>query len=133
MGGKPRDPGYWKRWRAAHPEYRERQRELKNRRRAENGREDRSREYAKERERRAAARVSEPALPELFPDLVPHRRTTLLFRDEDLRRDLRQVRELALLEGTNVLNAVRSFARREREWIRMTTHLIDQDSYEDFG
>lgn len=127
MGGKPRDPDYWRKWRAAHPEYRERQRELRNRRRAEQGRGDRSAEYAKKR------REPVPPLPELFPDLVPRRRTTLLFRDEDLRRELRQVRELALLEGANVLNAVRSFARREREWIRMTTHLIDQDSYEDFG
>lgn len=110
--GKPKDPAYWRRWRAAHPEYRSREVARARRRRAETGRKDRTAEYA----RRNAARRSGPPepLPELLPDLV--RGSRLVFPEEDLARDLRQEAELARLEGRDPIEAVRAYAAREREW-----------------
>lgn len=50
--GKPKDPDYWKKWRAAHPEYRERERE---RRRQAKRTEDRSKERQRAKAKAAKA------------------------------------------------------------------------------
>lgn len=107
--GKPRDPAYWRKWRAAHPAYRDRERDrLRRRDRTDRG--DRSAEYAK----RNAARASRAAAPlgELFPDLV--RGSSLLFVEEDLARDVRQERALAELEGRDPEHAEKAYRSRER-------------------
>lgn len=119
------DAEYFRRWRAAHPEYRKRDNaERKRRRRQAGPRRDRSAEYAR---RNAARRIGLPEpLPELFPDLV--RGSALLFREEDLARDLRQEAELARLEGRDPDAAVRSYAARERAWwLYAAPILIDLD------
>lgn len=47
MGTKPKDPAYWRKWRAAHPEYRQRQNRLRSERRKATGRGDRQAEYTR--------------------------------------------------------------------------------------
>ena len=61
--GKPKDPEYWKKWRAQHPEYRERERQRMKRR--ERG--DRSGEH-----RRRAARLRAKREAEVHPALQTH-------------------------------------------------------------
>jgi len=111
-GGKPADPEYWRRWRAAHPAYVARERDRSARRRAEGRRGDRSAEYANRAAHRAS-RAGQP-LTELFPDLV--RLANLLCREEDLDRDIRQEVALALLEGRDPAEAEAAYRRRERRW-----------------
>ncbi len=63
--GKPPDPGYWRAWRAAHPEYRAREVERRRQRRLIHGREDRTTELA----RLAATRPSRALVLAPMPDL----------------------------------------------------------------
>lgn len=57
-----RDPDYWRRWRAEHPDYVQRERERKRRQRAEGRRGDRSAEYRARRAKERAARAAQAAL-----------------------------------------------------------------------
>jgi hypothetical protein len=112
VGGKPKDPAYFRNWRAAHPAYRARETAAKRERRRLFGRGDRSVEYA----RRNASRQHAPAepLPALFPDLV--RGNRIAFWEEELAADLRQEAALAVLEGRDPEEAVRAYRARERGW-----------------
>jgi hypothetical protein len=60
--GKPKDPDYWKKWRAAHPEYKERERERARARRANGERRDRSQEYRNRRVKERAAQAVQECL-----------------------------------------------------------------------
>lgn len=116
-----RDPEYWRRWRAEHPDYRARQTEIRRQRRLRVGRGDRTEEYR----RRAAKRPkAEEPLGPLFPDLV--RGATLAFWNEELAADLRQERSLAELEGRDPEEAARAYRLRETLWTAMTAPLLEE-------
>lgn len=116
---KPRDPNYWKKWRAEHPEYAARQNELRRARRAINGRGNRAVEYAK----RASRAVLKPPL--LFPQL--RHGTLVSYWDEELRMDLEQERALAVLEGRDPDKAAKEYRARETKFSRLTAPLLLTD------
>jgi hypothetical protein len=57
--GKPKDPDYWRKWRARNPEYRERERLRAQKRRRDGKRGDRSGEYRRRSARLRAQREAE--------------------------------------------------------------------------
>ena len=109
------DAAYFRAWRAAHPEYRERQNRLRNERRAAQGRGDRAREYAKR-----PIRAVEP-LPELYPNLRHGR--VLSFREDELKMDIEQERALAVIEGRDPDDAATTYRRIEQAWWAFTAPL----------
>jgi hypothetical protein len=122
------DAGYYRAWRKAHPEYRERQNRLRNERRKHKGRADRSAEYA-QRPSRAI-----PPIPgahighHLFEQarrVVGPRRSTLVALYDPLYDDLVSEATLALLEGQDPEVAVRQYGARERAFGRVTRPLLD--------
>ena len=124
-----RDAGYYRAWRAAHPEYRARQNRLRNERRARNGRGDRSAEYAR-RPSRAL-----PPIPELHVGLavfeqarqvVGPRVTSLVQLHDPLYDDLVSEATLAIIEGRDPEDAVRAYGLRERSFGRVTCPLYEQ-------
>lgn len=122
MGGQPREgAAYWRRYRAEHPAYRERD----NAARRHRHRGDRSAEYAKLRARRAAeraARQPEPLAP-LYPEL--NHGATMAYWHDELRMDLAQERALAEHEGRDPAEAVRAYRAREMAWWALTVPLLD--------
>jgi hypothetical protein len=122
------DAAYYRRWRAAHPEYRERQNRLQAERRRRNGRGDRSAEFAR---RRSRAIPPVPALHlghDLFEKarrIVGPRRTSLVTLYDPLYDDLLSVATLALIEGRDAQDAVRRYGAQERSFGRMTCPLLD--------
>ena len=123
------DAAYHRAWRAAHPEYRERQNQLRNERRRRNGRGDRSAEYARRRSRAV------PPLPglhvghDLFErarQVVGPRRSTLVTLHDPLYDDLVSEATLALIEGRDPWDAVRSYGARERAFGRVTCPLLEE-------
>lgn len=106
-----RDPAYWRKWRAEHPEYRERQTRLKRERRYKKGRGDRTKEY-QNRPSRAKPRV-EPLFPQLRRGVV------LSFWNDELKMDLAQERELAILEGKDPEAVCKEYEQRETEWFAL--------------
>ena len=122
------DAAYYRAWRAAHPEYRERQNRLRNERRRRQGRGDRSAEYAK-RPSRAIPPI--PGLHlghELFERarrIVGPRRSTLVTLHDPLYDDILSEATLALLEGRDPREAVRAFGARERAFGRITCPLLE--------
>jgi len=118
---------YWRRWRADHPEYRARQRELRNARRRKYGRGDRSREYA-----RRKSRAGEPLPPkheghwffEIARGVVGPRITGFHSLEDPLYDDLLSVAVLAILEGEDVKAAVDAYRRAELSWGRITAPLL---------
>lgn len=110
--GKPNDPDYWRRWRAAHPGYRARERARGQGR--DHHPDDRTKEYAQQQARRLAERIIHPEIVALFPDLV--RGVSVSFWEEELAKDLRQEALLAELEGNDPAKAVDEYRRRERRW-----------------
>jgi hypothetical protein len=122
------DAAYHRAWRAAHPAYRARQNQLRNERRRRDGRGDRSAEYAGRRSRAI------PPLPglhvghELFERaraVVGPRRSTLVALHDPLYDDLVSEATLALIEGRDPGDAVRSFGARERAFGRITCPLFE--------
>lgn len=121
---------YYRAWRLAHPEYRERQNELRNERRRRSGRGDRSREYARRKPRAA------PPLPplhtghylfDLARSIVGPRVSTLTTLYDPTHEDLLSEAVLALLEASSApegiaaaAKAARAFAQREYAWGRVT-------------
>ena len=111
------DAAYYRAWRAAHPEYKERENRRRTERRRLNGRGDRSAEY-----RRRRSRAIPPLPPlhdghDLFEEarrIVGPRRTTLMSLHDPLHDDLLSEATLALIEGRDPQEAIRSF--RSREW-----------------
>ncbi len=122
------DAAYFRAWRAAHPEYRERQNRLRNERRRRVGRPNRSVEYAK---RPSRALPSVPSLHEghvLFEvarRVVGPRRSTLTSLHDPLHDDLLSEATLALLEGRDPGEAARAYGARERAFGRATCQLLD--------
>lgn len=101
---------YWSDWRAAHPEYRERER-ARLHRRDRTGR-DRSGEYAARAAKRV--RVDATPLPVLYAELV--RGARLSFWEDELRMDLAQEAELARLEGADPVERCKAYRSREMAW-----------------
>ena len=126
MGGKPTDPEYWRRWRAAHPTYRSREAERTRQRRLSVPRGDRSAEYRRLNVRRAAQRAAQrlPELAPLFPDLV--RGARIAFWEEELAADLRQEAALAELEGRDAGEAVAAYRAREMAWRLVCAPLLEE-------
>lgn len=110
--GKPKDPHYWRKWRAAHPEYQARERQRLR---------SQTRNHHTAGERRKSRAIDREPLPPLFPEL--HHGAALSWWDEELRLDLKQEAELALLEGRDPVLAVRQYASREVAWYRATREL----------
>lgn len=123
--GKPTDPAYWRTYRATHPEYAARDRARNRVRKATRApRLDRSAEYA----RRNAGRASGPIEPilelhyghPLFDQarelVAPIAYTGMAYRfpSEVDREDARSEAVLAILEGRDAVEAVRSFLAGER-------------------
>ncbi len=119
--GKPSDPAYWRRWRAAHPEYRAREAARSAERKRVHGRGDRTEEYR----RRAARRpkLDTTPLPLLYPDA--QRGAVLSFWRGELNLDCEQERALALLEGRDPDEAVRAYRSREWSWWAHTAPVYD--------
>jgi hypothetical protein len=122
------DAAYYRAWRAAHPEYRARQNQLRAERRRLHGREDRSREYARRRQR------ATPPIPPLHDghdlfdrarQILGPRRTTLVFLHDTLYEDLMSEATLALIEGRDPRDAIRVFRSRERAFGRITCPLFE--------
>jgi hypothetical protein len=125
---------YYRAWRAAHPDYRKRQRELRADRRRRQGREDRTAEYAARAARRAAAAPSEMPVPhtghELFDlarAVVGPNRSGLTVWLDPLHQDLLSVATLALLEGADPAAAVKAYRSREYAWRRVTGPLVIEE------
>ncbi|HSP19368.1 MAG TPA: hypothetical protein VLQ79_07640 [Myxococcaceae bacterium] len=122
------DAAYHRAWRAAHPDYRARQNQIRNERRRRTGRGDRSTEYA-ERPSRAI-----PPLPGLHVGhdlfavarrIVGPRRTALVTLYDPLYDDLLSEATLALLEGRDAQAAVRAYGSRERSLGHLTCQLFE--------
>lgn len=75
---------------------------------------DYSAEYARSLELHPIGRVDDSGLPLLMPDLQHGR--AVAFWDDELRLDLAQERELALLEGRDPIAAVAAYRARETSW-----------------
>lgn len=126
------DAAYYRAWRAAHPEYRERQAELRRERRARRGRGDRSAEYRARSEQLRRRREAEQigplhvghALFDRARAIVGPRRTTLTTLVDPLYEDLLSVATLALLEGQDAVEAVRQFRSTENRWRRLAAPLL---------
>ena len=114
--GKPRDPAYFRKYRAAHPEYAARDRARNRVRKAKRSRGDRSAEYAKRNAQRSKP-VHEP-LPQLYPELNSGK--AIAFWEDELRMDLAQERALAELEGRDPDRAAAEYRGREINWFRHT-------------
>jgi len=120
------DAAYFRRWRAAHPDYRDRQNRLRNDRRRRAGRGDRSAEY---RHRPSRAIPGVPGLHlghALFEEarrIVGQRRSTLVALHDPLHDDLLSEATLALLEGRDAGEAIRRYGARERAYGRVTRPL----------
>jgi hypothetical protein len=117
---------YYRAWRAAHPEYRIRQSRLRAERRLK-GRGDRSAEYARRRSRAI------PPIPPLHDghdlferarQIVGPRQTTLVTLHDPLHDDLLSEATLALIEGRDPHEAIRSFRSREHAYGRITCPLF---------
>lgn len=121
------DASYYRAWRAAHPEYRARQNRLRNERRRLQGRGDRSAEYAR---RRSRAIPPIPPLHDGHPlfeearQIVGPRRTSLVTLHDPLHDDLLSEATLALIEGRDPHEAIRTFRSRERTFGRITCPLF---------
>jgi hypothetical protein len=122
------DAAYYRSWRAAHPAYRDRQKQLRRERRRRTGRGDRSAEYARRRSRAI------PPVPGLHLDhdlfelarrIVGPRRTSLVTLYDPLYDDLLSEATLALIEGRDAEDAVRRYRARERAFGRVTAPLLD--------
>ena len=122
------DAAYYRAWRAAHPEYRERQNRLRAERRRRKGRGDRSQEYARRRSR------AFPPLPamhlghelfELARRIVGPRRTSLVTLYDPLYDDLLSEATLALIEGRDPQDAIRRYGAAERTFGRVTCPIFD--------
>jgi hypothetical protein len=114
--------GYYRKWRAEHPEYRAREAERAARRR-QKGR-DRSKEYAS---RKSRAKAPVEPLGVLFPHLV--RGARISFWEDELRMDLAQEAELARLEGRDPEQAVKEYSAREnthRAWVSHGSSYFDE-------
>jgi hypothetical protein len=122
------DAAYYRSWRAAHPEYRERQNRLRAERRKRNGRGDRSQEYAR-RPSRAIGPI--PAMHlghdlfEMARRIVGPRRTSLVALYDPLYDDLLSEATLALIEGRDPEDAVRRYGAAERTFGRVTCSILD--------
>jgi hypothetical protein len=119
--GKPLDPDYWKKYRAAHPSYRKKEAERRKQRKAAM--------TAEERQKDRGIRKSR-AIPEV-PLLMPHllRGGSISFWEDELRLDLEQERQLALLENRNPDQALKEYRSREYTWKRLTASILD-DTYD---
>ena len=122
--GRPRDPDYWKLWRAAHPEYRARERL----RAAARDKGDRAQEYRRRSVRRAIRRQREsgdngvPITRHPLLDKAIAIASRLTSRDhgaviyQPRWEDAVSVAALALVEEEDPDAAVRVFLREENEW-----------------
>ena len=123
------DAAYHRAWRAAHPEYRVRQNQLRNERRSRNGRGDRSAEYARRRSRAVSPLPGLHVGHDLFErarQVVGPRRSTLVTFYDPLYDDLVSEATLALIEGRDPGDAVRSYGARERAFGRVTCPLLEE-------
>ena len=128
---------YHRAWRAAHPEYRQREVERSRRRRALHGRGDRSAEYARQRERRALTRrlrAGENGIVEMTHPLLEAARTAALRHVRPDRRSafFRPTYEdavsealVAIMAGEDPVPAVRRHLAGERNWLNRTAPLLD--------
>lgn len=89
----------------------------RDRSRASRSPEDRRREYA-QRASRAA-----PPLPQLYEELRHGR--SLSFWEDELKMDLAQERQLAILEGRDPDAAVKAYKARELNWRGHVAPLIE--------
>jgi hypothetical protein len=107
--GKPKDPDYWKKWRAAHPEYRARE-----------ARRPRLHHSLGEKRKSRAVEVV-PLLP-VYASL--QRGVAMSFWEDELRIDLAQERELAKLEGRDPDQAAKEYRAREQQWFQLALPLL---------
>lgn len=128
--GKPRDPLYWRKWRARHPEYRARERtRLKARRRA-HPEEHRASEAARKARRRAEASIpplhhGHQILEQARLLALAHVRPNgLVSMYDPLYDDVVGAVVVALLEGTDPHLAAHAAVATERSWRRVTAELF---------
>ena len=118
---KPRDPDYWKKWRAAHPAYRAREK-IRMAARTSKDHGDRAGQYARRRARLLVANADHGTPSSAHPimdaaELVtlrhirPDRRSLLV---DPLYEDALMTAALALCEGEDADEAVRCLLRAER-------------------
>jgi hypothetical protein len=124
--GKPRDPEYWRKWRAAHPEYQARER-ARSRRRPRRY-DDRRAEYRKQTERRRRLRLREIAengwVIDHHPLLEQAKAIASSLTSPDRRsvayeprwEEAVSVAALALVEGADPEHAVKEHLHWESQW-----------------
>jgi hypothetical protein len=122
LGGKA-SAEYYRQWRAAHPEYRKRQNELRKKRRAEKGREDRQREYANQRVQRRRkngdnGHLLESSVVRKARELVLQRRKPDIRNDlyNDAFEDLVGEVVLALCEGKDPGECMDVWTKEDNAW-----------------
>lgn len=119
--GRPKDPGYWRKWRAAHPEYRKRER-ARSKARPVKSHGDRKAQYQRRRQRVTQAtgdngwvETQHPLMDEAASvtqrHIKPDRRTYYL---DPLYEECLMEAALALVEGSDPDVAVVATLRRER-------------------
>ena len=125
---------YWSDWRAAHPEYRERDNARRAAAKRERGRGDRSVEYARQRERRrqlrALAAGDNGTVAHHHPLLEMARSIAARFRRPDHRshlyrpthEDAASAAVVALVAGEDPEAAARAVVREDTQWLHRTVH-----------
>ncbi len=118
------DAAYYRAYRAAHPDYRKREAA----RRAARRRAMTPEERRKDRGQRKPAPRFEPLMP-LMPAL--QHGTAISYWEDELRLDLAQEAQLAVLEGVDPKVAVAAYRRRENAWRHfICPFLVDGDHLE---
>jgi hypothetical protein len=122
--GRPTSPEYWRRWRAAHPRYRERERER--------GRQRRQSGYRSPKTRRARTAVASVAVAthpllvwaqEHADRLVKEDRRSCL--SDELYPDVVGELLLARLEHRDPVKRATGWLRRERSWRHHIAPLLE--------
>jgi len=137
--GKPKDPAYWRKYRAAHPSYRERERKRSAERRAQGLRGDRSEEYRRRAAREREQRTLEASL--VVPPLSGHpiiaraheavlqvglRPSRMAVYLDPLYEEAVMSAALAVISGDDPVEAARATIRAERSWRYRTAPLIPE-------
>jgi len=131
--GRPKDPDYWRRWRAEHPAYREREKARAKARRAKQGRSWSPKERESQRRRRQRQRadhgwvethhpVMEQAAAITQQHIRPDHRSLIL---DPMYEDAHSAAVLALISGEDAHAAVLATIREERAWRQKKAPLLD--------
>jgi hypothetical protein len=133
--GKPKDPNYWRKYRASHPRYQERERERSRKRRVNGNRGNRATEYRNRSEKRQRANGNNgPAANLTHPVIEQARGLVSLYAKPDGRTlyddtvydDAVMETVVAILEGADPEGAAYAAVREAREHAHHLAPLLDE-------